>query len=309
MTMELSSLFNFGVWAILLLIFLSQLVRSIRTVPQRYAYIVERLGRYHITLDAGFHTLIPFIDRVVNVLDLKEETIDVPPQECFTKDEIKVVVDGVLYLSVLDPVKATYGVTDYKFAAVQLAQTTTRSVLGKIELDRTFEEREVISARVVEVLGQVGVAWGIHVHRYEIKNIQPPKSVQQSMEKQVTAERDRQAILAKSLGDRQARINRSEGRKQEMINKSEGERQKRINEAEGLAAEIMAIADATAVSIEKVAAAIVTQNGEEALRLNMSEKYLNNLARLATDRTELILPMDLSKPDEILANMGLARPT
>jgi regulator of protease activity HflC (stomatin/prohibitin superfamily) len=205
-------------------------------------------------------------------------------------------------------VKASYGVTDYKFAAVQLAQTTTRSVLGKIELDRTFEEREMISARVVEVLGQVGAAWGIHVHRYEIKNIQPPSSVQQSMEKQVTAERDRQAILAKSLGDRQARINRSEGRKQEMINKSEGERQKRINEAEGLAAEIKAIAEATAISIEKVAAAIVSQNGEEALRLNMSEKYLSNLGKLASNRTELILPMDLSKPDEILENIGLGRP-
>jgi regulator of protease activity HflC (stomatin/prohibitin superfamily) len=306
--MDLLTLFNFGVWTVLLLILLSQLVQSIRMVPQRYAYIVERLGRYHVTLDAGFHTLIPFFDRVSNIVDLKEETIDVPPQECFTKDEIKVVVDGVLYLSVLDPVKASYGVTDYKFAAVQLAQTTTRSVLGKIELDRTFEEREMISARVVEVLGQVGAAWGIHVHRYEIKNIQPPSSVQQSMEKQVTAERDRQAILAKSLGDRQARINRSEGRKQEMINKSEGERQKRINEAEGLAAEIKAIAEATAISIEKVAAAIVSQNGEEALRLNMSEKYLSNLGKLASNRTELILPMDLSKPDEILENIGLGRP-
>lgn len=307
--MDLLTLFNFGVWTVLLLILLSQLVQSIRMVPQRYAYIVERLGRYHVTLDAGFHTLIPFFDRVANIVDLKEETIDVPPQECFTKDEIKVVVDGVLYLSVLDPVKASYGVTDYKFAAVQLAQTTTRSVLGKIELDRTFEEREMISARVVEVLGQVGAAWGIHVHRYEIKNIQPPSSVQQSMEKQVTAERDRQAILAKSLGDRQARINRSEGRKQEMINKSEGERQKRINEAEGLAAEIKAIAEATAISIEKVAAAIVSQNGEEALRLNMSEKYLSNLGKLASNRTELILPMDLSKPDEILENIGLGRPS
>ncbi len=307
--MDLLTLFNFGVWTVLLLILLSQLVQSIRMVPQRYAYIVERLGRYHVTLDAGFHTLIPFFDRVANIVDLKEETIDVPPQECFTKDEIKVVVDGVLYLSVLDPVKASYGVTDYKFAAVQLAQTTTRSVLGKIELDRTFEEREMISARVVEVLGQVGTAWGIHVHRYEIKNIQPPSSVQQSMEKQVTAERDRQAILAKSLGDRQARINRSEGRKQEMINKSEGERQKRINEAEGLAAEIKAIAEATAISIEKVAAAIVSQNGEEALRLNMSEKYLSNLGKLASNRTELILPMDLSKPDEILENIGLGRPS
>ncbi len=306
--MDLLTLFNFGVWTVLLLILLSQLVQSIRMVPQRYAYIVERLGRYHVTLDAGFHTLIPFFDRVSNIVDLKEETIDVPPQECFTKDEIKVVVDGVLYLSVLDPVKASYGVTDYKFAAVQLAQTTTRSVLGKIELDRTFEEREMISARVVEVLGQVGAAWGIYVHRYEIKNIQPPSSVQQSMEKQVTAERDRQAILAKSLGDRQARINRSEGRKQEMINKSEGERQKRINEAEGLAAEIKAIAEATAISIEKVAAAIVSQNGEEALRLNMSEKYLSNLGKLASNRTELILPMDLSKPDEILENIGLGRP-
>lgn len=305
--MRTVDLFNLLVWASLLFILIVQLMRSVRLVPQRYAYVVERFGRYHKTLDAGFHTLIPFADRVGNIIDLKEETIDVPPQDCFTKDEIKVVVDGVLYLSVLDPVKASYGVTNYKFAAVQLAQTTTRSVLGKIDLDRTFEEREMISARVVEVLGQVGLAWGLHVHRYEIKNIQPPKSVQQSMEKQVTAERERQAILAKSLGDRQARINRSEGRKQEMINKSEGERQRLINEAEGLAAEIQSIAEATAVSIEKVAAAIVAQNGEEALRLNMSEKYLGKLGKLAKESTDVVLPMDLTRFDEVLGSIGLNR--
>lgn len=298
--------FNYAVWAILLLVLLFKLVKSVQLVPQRYAFVVERFGKYNKTLDAGFHTLIPFVDRVGSVIDLKEETIDVPPQECFTKDEIKVVVDGVLYLSVLDPVRASYGVTNYKFAAIQLAQTTTRSVLGKIELDRTFEEREMISARVVEVLGQVGQAWGVHVHRYEIKNIQPPSSVQQSMEKQVTAERERQAILAKSLGDRQARINRSEGRKQEMINKSEGERQRLINEAEGLAAEIQSIADATALSIEKVAAAIVAQNGEEALRLNMAEKYLTKLGKLANESTDVVLPMDLSNLDAVLGSIGLA---
>ncbi len=305
--MNYSTAFNYIVWGALFFILMVQLVRSIRLVPQRYAVTVERLGKYHVTLDAGFHTLIPFVDRVGRIIDLKEETIDVPPQTCFTKDEIKVEVDGVLYLSVIDPVRAAYGITDYKLAAILLAQTTTRSVIGKIELDRTFEEREVISAKVVEVLGQVGAAWGLQVHRYEIKNIQPPQSVQQSMEKQVTAERERQAILAKSLGDQQSRINRSEGRKQEMINKSEGERQRRINEAEGLAAEIKSIAEATGVSIEKVASAISSQNGEAALRLNMSERYLSKLGKLANKATDVILPIDLSRVDEMIAALGLPK--
>lgn len=245
-----------AIWGLIFFIFIIKLFQSIRLVPTKSAYIVERLGKYHSTLDAGFHALIPFVDKVAYVHDLKEETIDVPPQECFSSDEVKVEVDGVIYISVVDPVKASYGVTDYRYAAIQLAQTTTRSVIGTLELDRTFEERDVISAKVVEVLDQAGALWGIRVHRYEIKNIQPPETVKNAMEMQVNAERERRALLAKSEGDKQAKINRSEGIKAETINRSEGEMQKRINEAEGKAEEILAIARATAESIERLAEVI-----------------------------------------------------
>ncbi len=296
---------SYVIWIILGLIFVFKLFRSIRIVPQRFAMIVERLGKYHNTLNSGLHILFPFLDNVVAILDLKEETIEVPPQECFTKDEVKVMVDGVIYISVMDPVKAYYGVTDYKFGAMQLAQTTTRSVIGKLPLDRTFEERELISAKVVEVLSETGQEWGIQVHRYEIKNIQPPHSVQASMEKQVTAERERKAIIAKAEGDKQSRINRSEGLKAELINKSEGEKQKRINEAEGKAGEIRAIAEATAVSIEKVALAIAEQNGSEAVRLQLVEHYLRNLASIARQDTEVILPADLTNVSSLLESAGL----
>lgn len=241
-----------GIWGLIFAIFIIKLFQSIRLVPTKSAYIVERLGKYHTTLDAGFHALVPFIDKVAYVHDLKEETIDVPPQECFSSDEVNVEVDGVIYISVMDPVKASYGVTDYRYAAIQLAQTTTRSVIGTLDLDRTFEERDVISAKVVEVLDQAGATWGIRVHRYEIKNIAPPETVKNAMEMQVNAERERRALLAKSEGDKQSKINRSEGVKAEMINRSEGEMQKRINEAEGKAEEILTIAKATAESIERI---------------------------------------------------------
>jgi len=190
-------LFVMAIWAAIFLLLIVQLFQSIRLVSTQSAHIVERLGRYHKTLDAGFHALIPFIDKVTFVQDLREEAIDVPPQDCFTGDEVKVVVDGVIYMSVWDPVKASYGIVEYRNAAVQLAKTTTRSVIGTLDLDRTFEERDVISAKVVEVLDQAGKAWGIRVHRYEIKNITPPSTVRNAMEKQVSAERERRAIMAK----------------------------------------------------------------------------------------------------------------
>ena len=180
---------NLGIWGAVFLIVVIKFFQSIRLVPTRTAYIVERLGRYNRTLGPGFHALIPFLDTVPYKVDLKEETIEVPPQDCFSRDEVNVEVDGVIYLSVTDPTRAAYGVTNYRYAAVQLAQTTTRSVIGTLDLDRTFEERDQISARVVEVLDRAGEAWGIRVHRYEIKNLQPPESVRVSMEKQVTAER------------------------------------------------------------------------------------------------------------------------
>ncbi len=300
-----SQVFNFTVWGIIFLIIIVQFIRSIRLVPTRSAYIVERLGKYRTTLKAGFHALIPFLDRVSFIVDLKEHAIDVPPQECFTKDEVRVEVDGVLYMSVVDPEKACYGITDYVFASIQLAQTTTRSIIGTLELDRTFEERDLISSKVVETLSELHDHWGITVHRYEISNISPPASVQDSMEKQVGAERNRKAILAKSEGDRQSRINLSEGLKMEMINKSEGEMQRRINEAEGKSHEIMAFAEATAESIEKVAAAIEVPGGANAVKLQLSEKYLKNLSLVSRENTQILLPADLTRPQDLLDAVGL----
>jgi len=299
-------LFNLIVWGIFFLILISKFIQSICLVPTKKAYIVERFGKYSKTLGPGFHALIPFVDQVVFKQDLKEETIDVPPQECFSKDEVKVEVDGVIYISVTDPAKASYGISDYRFGAIQLAQTTTRSVIGTIELDRTFEERDLISSKVVEVLDKVGDIWGIRVHRYEIKNISPPETVKDAMEKQVNAERERRAILAKSEGEKQSRINMSEGKKMELINLSEGEMQKRVNVAEGKAAEIIAIAEATANSIEKVASVISKEGGDEAIKFQMAEKYLSKLNHLANGDTRVILPANLIDFDGWLKSVGLS---
>src|SRR6056297_4038389 len=221
--------------ALFLLYVMYHFVRSLRLVPNQFAFIVERLGNYHKTLGPGFHALIPFIDKVVYKQDLREETIEVEPQECFTKDNVKVEVDGVIYLSVMDPVNASYGITNYRYAAVQLAQTTTRSVIGLLDLDETFEERAKMSKKVVEVLGDVERLWGIRVHRYEIKNINTPRTVQKAMERQMTAERERRAVIAKSEGVRDSNVNDAQGRRAEMVNISEAEMQRRINEAEGWA--------------------------------------------------------------------------
>jgi regulator of protease activity HflC (stomatin/prohibitin superfamily) len=230
----------------------------------------------------------------------------VPPQECFTKDNVKVHVDGVMYISVVDPVKASYGVTDYIFAAVQLAQTTTRSVIGTLDLDRTFEERDLISSKVVEAVSEAGLAWGITVHRYEIKGIATPATVRNAMEQQVTAERERRALVARSEGEKQSRINRSEGQKMELINKSEGEMQRRINEAEGHAAEVGAIAEATALSIEKIAGAVSLAGGEQAVRMQMIERYLHQLSNLGASGTaQVLLPADLTRLDSLIEAIGL----
>lgn len=298
-------IFNVVVWGVFFLIVIVGFFRAIRLVPTKRAFIVERLGKYRITLRAGFHALVPFVDKVTFQLDLKEETVDVPPQDCFTKDEVKVEVDGVMYISVVDPVRAAYGITDYRTAAIQLAQTTIRSVIGTIELDRTFEERELISARVVQVLSEAGENWGVQLHRYEIKNISPPESVRVAMERQVTAERDRRALVAKAEGDRQARINRSEGDKTELINISEGDMQSRINEAEGQAGAILALAEATAESIKVVARAVSQPAGEQAMRLQLVERYLSSLSQLARSDVNVLLPADLSQLDGLLAGAGL----
>jgi regulator of protease activity HflC (stomatin/prohibitin superfamily) len=274
-------------------------------VPTKSAYIVERLGKYHSTLDAGFHALIPFFDKVAYIHDLKEETIDVPPQECFSSDEVNVEVDGVIYISVIDPVKASYGITDYRYAAIQLAQTTTRSVIGTLDLDRTFEERDVISAKVVEVLDEAGSMWGIRVHRYEIKNITPPETVKNAMEMQVNAERERRALLAKSEGDKQSKINRSEGVMAETINRSEGEMQRRINEAEGKAQEILTLAKATSESIERLAVVISSEGGQSALRMQLGEQYMKQLDGLSKPDSRVVLPGNLVNFEYWMESIGL----
>ncbi len=298
-----SDMFVMLIWGIIFLVLIVKFFQSIRLVSTQSAHIVERLGKYHKTLEAGFHALIPFVDKVTFVQDLREEAIDVPPQDCFTGDEVKVEVDGVIYMSVVDPVKASYGIVNYRDAAVLLAQTTTRSVIGKLDLDRTFEERDVISARVVEVLDQTGMSWGIRVHRYEIKNISPPNTVRNAMEMQVNAEREGRAIIATAEGDKQSRINRSEGLKAELINHSEGEMQKVINEAEGRAEEIRAIASATAGSISKVAEAINVQGGTEAFKLKLSEQYIDAIQSLENSR--IILPANIAEYQAWVGNLGL----
>ncbi|MES3628558.1 MAG: paraslipin [Longimonas sp.] len=280
-------------------------LRAIRLVPQQEAQIVERLGNYHKTLEAGFHALIPFVDEVRYKQDLREQAIPVQPQDCFTEDNVRVRVDGVIYLSVTDPVNASYGVTDYRFAAIQLAQTTTRSVIGRMELDTTFQERALISSRVVDVLSEVEQAWGIKVHRYEIKNIDTPRTVQQAMERQMTAERERRATVARSEGQQESTINDAEGEKQELINESEGEREKRINEAEGRAEEIKAIADATAEAIEQVARAVNSPGGEEAVKLQLAEQYLHALAKLGRRENQILLPTNLTSYDHIIDGLAL----
>ncbi|QBY03875.1 paraslipin [Thalassotalea sp. HSM 43] len=305
MELPVTDLAVFVIWGLIFLVFIVKLFQSIRLVPTKSAYVVERLGNYHKTLEAGFHALFPFIDRVAYIQDLKEETIDVPPQECFSKDEVNVEVDGVIYISVMDPVKASYGITDYRFAAMQLAQTTTRSVIGTLELDRTFEERDLISAKVVEVLDAAGESWGIRVHRYEIKNIAPPQTVRNAMEMQVNAERERRAILAKSEGEKQSRINRSEGIKLETINISQGEKQRRINAAEGKASEILALAHATADSIKKVALVIDQEGGKKALEMRLSEQYLKQMKGLGKENRKVVLPANLLDYQQWMTTMGL----
>jgi regulator of protease activity HflC (stomatin/prohibitin superfamily) len=303
--METIELISQGLLGLFSIFVMYKFIRSLRLVPNQYAYIVERLGNYQKTLGPGFHALIPFVDKVVYKQDLREETIEVEPQECFTKDNVKVEVDGVIYLSVMDPVNASYGVTNYRYAAVQLAQTTTRSVLGNMELDQTFEDRAAMSKEVVHVLSEVEQLWGIKVHRYEIKNILTPRTVQKAMERQMTAERDRRAIIAKSEGVKGSKVNDAEGMREEIINISEAEMQRRINEAEGYAEEILSIAEATAKSIEEIAGALSQPKGTEAMKLQLSEKYLNVLSGLGRNENSVILPKDISNYDALMDGLSL----
>lgn len=276
--------------------------RFIRIVPQRSAYIVERLGKYNKTLEAGFHVLFPFIDEVKYKLSLKEQALDVRPQVCITKDNISVEVDGVLYLQVMDAKKASYGINDFKFAATQLAQTTMRSVIGRLELDKTFEERESINVQIVNAVDKASDPWGLKVTRYEVKNIIPPTTIKDAMEKQMRAEREKRAMIAESEGERQSKINVAEGDKQEAIARSEGEKQRRINEAEGRAQEIEKVARATALGIREIAAAINEQGGDEAVKLRIAEGYLKEFGNLAKEGNTMIIPADLSDIASVIAS-------
>ena len=268
--------------------------KTITIVPQKSAYILERLGKYRANLEAGFHILVPFIDSISYKHSLKERAVDVPPQVCITKDNISVEVDGILYLQVVDPKKASYGINDFQFASTQLAQTTMRSVIGKLELDKTFEERESMNGAIVDAVDKASDPWGVKVTRYEVRNIVPPQSIKDAMEKHMRAEREKRALIAESEGDRQAKINRAEGDKQELIERSEGEKQKRINEAQGQAAEIEAIALATAKGIREIATAINEKGGMNAVNLRVAEQYLQEFGKLAKTNNSLIIPSNLS---------------
>jgi len=295
--MNSSVIIAIGLVILVLILFVS----TIKIVPQRSAFVVERLGKYRITLQAGFNVLIPFIDKVRYRHTLKEQAIDVASQTCITRDNIAVEVDGILYLQVIDPMKASYGIDNYRFASIQIAQTTMRSVIGKLELDRTFEERDTINFSIVDAVDKASDPWGVKITRYEVKNIAPPQSIKDAMEKQMRAEREKRAMIAESEGQKQAKINVAEGDKQELIKRSEGEKQKRINEAEGRAAEIERVATATATGIRQIANAIGDKNGTDAVNLRIAEQYLTEFGKLASTNNTMIIPSDLSDISGIIA--------
>jgi len=275
--------------------------KTVTIVPQKSAFILERLGKYKDTLEAGFHVLIPFLDNIAYKHSLKERAVDVPPQVCITKDNISVEVDGILYLQVVDPKKASYGINDFQFASTQLAQTTMRSVIGKLELDRTFEERDSMNGAIVDAVDRASDPWGVKVTRYEVRNIVPPQSIKDAMEKHMRAEREKRATIAESEGERQAKINVAEGDKAELIQRSEGEKQKRINEAQGLASEIEAVANATAKGIREIALAINEKGGMNAVNLRVAEQYLGEFGKLAKTNNTLIIPSNLSDISGMIA--------
>ena len=269
-------------------------IKTAVIVPQQSAYVVESLGKYSRTLQAGFHILIPFIDRVAYKHTLKEQAMDVEEQICITSDNVQVGVDGVLYMQVLDARNASYGIGDYGFAISQLAQTTLRSEIGRIELDKTFEERNHINLRVVEELDQATDPWGVKVLRYEIKNINPPEDVVSAMEKQMRAEREKRATVLVSEGERDAKINEAEGEKQRVIKESEAAKEQQINEAQGEAAAILAVAEATAEGLRQVADALNSEGGDKAMQLRVAEDYLERFGNLAKEGNTLIVPANLS---------------
>lgn len=288
---------------ILLIVFVAiVLFKTAVVVPQRSEFVIERLGKYRKTLAAGFHVLIPFFDKVAYKRVLKEEPIDIPAQTCITADNVTLEVDGILYLQVVDSKKSAYGIDNYHFAATQLAQTSLRSAIGKITLDNTFEARESLNGQVVDALDQAAANWGVKVLRYEIKDIQPPRTVLEAMEKQMKAEREKRAEIARSEGEKQAIINKAEGDKAEAISLSEGEKTKMINEAEGRAQEILRVADATAEGIRKVAEALASPGGNEAANLEVAKLYINQFGKLASENNTMIIPSNLSDVSGMVAS-------
>jgi regulator of protease activity HflC (stomatin/prohibitin superfamily) len=288
------------VLAIIVLVILS---RTAVVVPQQSAFVVERLGKYNGILNAGFHILVPFFDVIRYRHSLKEDAMDIPEQVCITRDNVQVAVDGVLYLKVMNPERASYGIADYEFAITQLAQTTLRSEMGKIELDRTFEERSNINIQVVAELDKASEPWGVKVLRYEIKNITPPKDILAAMEKQMRAEREKRATILTSEGVRDAAINTAEGDKQQVIKASEANRQQQINEAEGQAAGILSVASATAEGIRQLASAIQSPGGQQAVQLRVAEQYINQFGNLAKEGNTLVVPANLT---DVAAMIALA---
>jgi regulator of protease activity HflC (stomatin/prohibitin superfamily) len=297
--MDMSFLFGVLLAAVVVVI----LLKTARVVPQREQFVVERLGKYAKTLDAGFHILVPFVDVVAYKHTLKEQTVDVPSQSCITKDNISVEIDGVIYLQVNDARAASYGIQDYMFATSQLAQTTLRSEIGKIELDRTFEERETINSQVVHAVDRAAEPWGVKILRYEIKDIVPPASVKDALEKQMRAERERRAVVASSEGERQARINVSEGERQEAINLSEAEKLRQINEAEGRAEEIRLIAEATAAGVRAVGAAVSEPGGKDAINLRVAEQWVTEFGKLAKVNNTMIVPAQLGDVSTLVSTV------
>ena len=288
------------VMAIVVLVFIV-LMKTAIVVPQQSAFVVETLGRFSRTIQAGFHILIPFAERIAYRHTLKEEALDIPEQICITRDNVQVGVDGVLYLQVLDARSASYGITNYRFAIIQLAQTTLRSEIGKIDLDRTFEERATINSNVVNELDKASEPWGVKVLRYEIRNINPPADVLQAMEKQMRAEREKRAVILTSEGDRDAKINQAEGEKQRVIKESEANKQLQINEAAGEAEAILAVATATAEGLRRVANAVSDAGGREAMQLRIAEEYVRQFGNLARTTNTIVVPANLSDIASMIA--------
>jgi regulator of protease activity HflC (stomatin/prohibitin superfamily) len=295
--------------AVVLAVFAMILISKIvRVVPQQQAWVVERLGKYSGTLDAGLHILMPFLDVVRYKHSLKEIALDVPEQTCITKDNVQVGVDGVLYFKILNPERASYGISDYSWAIQQLAQTNLRSEIGKIDLDRTFEERTKINTEVVTEVDKASEAWGVKVLRYEIKNINPPHDVLAAMEKQMRAEREKRAVILQSEGERDAAINTADGHKSQLIKNSEAKRQSQINEAEGQAQATLAIATATAEGIRRVAEVIKMTGGFEAMQLRLAEQYIKEFGNLAKTGTSMVVPANVSDVTSMLQMaMGVIR--